>query len=33
MLGSENADRLGMIELEVQKRWQRLKIKSEHPEL
>jgi pyruvate ferredoxin oxidoreductase alpha subunit len=33
MLGSENAERLGMIELEVQKRWQRLKIKSEHPEL
>lgn len=33
MLGSENVERLEMIELEVQKRWQRLKIKSEHPEL
>jgi len=33
MLGSENVERLEMIELEVQRRWQRLKIKSEHPEL
>ena len=33
MLAAKNTDRLEMIELEVEKRWQRLKIKSEHPEL
>ncbi len=33
MLAPENADRLDAIEHEVEKRWRRLKIKSEHPEL
>ena len=33
MLAAKNTDRLEMIEQEVEKRWQRLKIKSEHPEL
>jgi pyruvate ferredoxin oxidoreductase alpha subunit len=33
MLAAENTERLDMIEHEVDKRWQRLKIKSEHPEL
>ena len=33
MLAAKNTDRLEIIELEVEKRWQRLKIKSEHPEL
>ena len=33
MLATDNTERLEMIEQEVQKRWQRLKIKSEHPEL
>ena len=33
MLAPENADRLEMTEQEVDKRWRRLKIKHEHPEL
>ena len=33
MLSPDNADRLASIEEEVEKRWRRLKIKSEHPEL
>ena len=33
MLAPDNTERLEMMEQEVQKRWQRLKIKSEHPEL
>jgi hypothetical protein len=33
MLTRDNAKRLELIEHEVEKRWQRLKIKSQHPEL
>ena len=33
MLEAENAERLEMIELEVETRWRKLKVKSEHPEL
>lgn len=33
MLAAENAERLEMIEQEVETRWRRLQIKSEHPEL
>ena len=33
MLAPDNSERLEIMEHEVQKRWQRLKIKSEHPEL
>ena len=33
MLAQDNAERLEMLEQEVEKRWRKLKIKSEHPEL
>jgi len=33
ILAPEHADQLEATEIEVNKRWQRLKIKHEHPEL